>query len=157
MIWQGCSIMLVDCELMGAERRFELPVADVQRAWSFYRDIMGAEEVFRSESDVRVPTRIGFAIGRAGFMITAQGPAEADHSRPALALLATEFSEPFAAVVLYVQAPTGAVQRALEAGSHFRPEAASATASYCGNPVEVIIDPFGRSWAFAKSSEGYLW
>ncbi len=148
--------MLIDCELMGTERRFELPVPDVERAWSFYRDIMGAEEVFRSESDVGGPTRIGITIGKAGFVITSQDAADADGSRPTLALLATEFGEPFAAVVLYVSNPAGAVQRALDAGSQFRPEAASGTASYCGHPVELIIDPFGHSWAFATSPEGYF-
>jgi hypothetical protein len=34
--------MLIDCELMGSERRLELCVPDVEQAWSFYRDIMAA-------------------------------------------------------------------------------------------------------------------
>ncbi len=148
--------MLIDCELMGTERRFELPVPDVERAWSFYSDIMGAEEVYRSESGAGGPMRIGFTIGKAGFVITPQGPSAADDSRPTLALLATEFGAPFAAVVLHVPNPGSAVQRALEAGSRCHPEAASATASYCGHPVELIIDPFGHSWAFATSSEGHF-
>jgi uncharacterized glyoxalase superfamily protein PhnB len=148
--------MLIDCDLMGTERRFELPVPDVERAWSFYLDIMGAEEVFRIVSGAGGPTRIGFTIGKAGFAITSHGPSAADDSRPTLALLATEFGAPFAAVVLYVPNPAGAAQRALEAGSQYRPEAASGTASYRGHPVELIIDPFGHSWAFAISSEGHF-
>jgi uncharacterized glyoxalase superfamily protein PhnB len=147
--------MLIDCELMGMERRFELPVPDVEQAWSFYRDIMGAAEVFRSESGVGEPTKICVTIGKAGFMITSQRASETDDSRPTLALLATEFGAPFAAVVLYVTNPAGVVQRALEAGSRFRPEAAFGTASYCDRPVELIIDPFGHSWAFAASPEAY--
>jgi uncharacterized glyoxalase superfamily protein PhnB len=155
-ICQGSPSMLIDCELMGTERRFELPVPDVERAWSFYRDIMGAEEMFRSESGVGEPTRIGFTIGKAGFVITSQDASEPNGSRPTLALLATEFGAPFAAVVLYVPNPAGAAQRALEAGSQCRPEAACGTASYCGHPVELIIDPFGHSWAFASSPEGHF-
>jgi PhnB protein len=148
--------MLIDCELMGTERRFELPVPDVERAWAFYRDIIGAEEVFRSEAGADGPTRIGFTVGKAGFVITSPGPSAAGDRRPTLALLATEFGAPFAAVVLYVPNPAGAVQRALQAGSQYRPEAAFRTAAYCGHPVEVIIDPFGHSWAFATSSEGHF-
>ena len=45
--------MLIDCELMGIDRRIELHVRDLQRAWSFYRDIMGAQEAFRSDIEGR--------------------------------------------------------------------------------------------------------
>jgi uncharacterized glyoxalase superfamily protein PhnB len=146
--------MLIDCELMGTERKFELPVADVEQAWSFYRDVMGAHELFRHESGVDGPARIGFTIGKTGFMITLRGAAKVDDSRPTLALLAAEFGAPFAAVVLHVEDPTSAVQRALEAGGQFQPQAASTVPSYWGHALDVIVDPFGHFWAFAKSSEG---
>ncbi len=64
--------MLIDCELMGSERRLELCVPDVEQAWSFYRDIMGAQEVFRSEPHTGDPSRIGFIIGKTGFTITSE-------------------------------------------------------------------------------------
>lgn len=76
--------MLIDCELMGAERRFELHVPDVEKAWSFYRDIMGAQEIFRTELGSGGPTRIGSAIGKAGFTITPRNHADAGDSRPTL-------------------------------------------------------------------------
>jgi len=146
--------MLIDCELVGPERRFELSVPDVERAWPFYRDILGAQEAFRSEPSTGGPSRIGFTLGKAGFTITPQALAEEGDSRPTLALLAAEFGATFAAVVLYVQDPDGVAERALEAGSQFQPETAFGTPSYRGHPVTVIVDPFGHSWAFAKSSEG---
>jgi len=61
--------VLIDCELMGVDRRVELHVLDLQRAWSFYRDIMGAKEVFRSESRAGGPAKIGFTISKVGFTI----------------------------------------------------------------------------------------
>jgi uncharacterized glyoxalase superfamily protein PhnB len=148
--------MLVDCELMGAGRRFALRVPDVEQAWSFYRDIMGAQEMFRNEAAVGRPRSIGFTIGKAGFMLTSQADAEAGDGQPTLALLAKEFGVSFAAIVLYVRDPMTAAQRALEAGSQLQPEAASGMPSCRGHPVEVIVDPFGHSWAFARSSEGHV-
>jgi uncharacterized glyoxalase superfamily protein PhnB len=147
--------MLIDCGLMGTERRFALHVRDVERAWSFYRDIMGAKEEFRSEPATAGPKRIGFTIGKAGFVVTSQVHAETDDDHPTLALLAKEFGVSFAAIVLYVGDPTTSVQRALEAGSQLQPEAAAGMPLCRGYPVEVVIDPFGHSWAFAKSSEGH--
>ena len=143
--------MLIDCELMGSEKQFELPVRDVAKAWCFYRDVMGAQEMFRSEPTPGGLTRIGFRIGKAGFIITSQDHAEADDGWATPALLAADFGAPFAAIVIYVEDPAGAVQRALQAGSQFQPEAVSSGPSDRGHAVEVIIDPFGHSWAFAKS------
>jgi hypothetical protein len=143
--------MLIDCELMGSARRIELCVPDVERAWPFYRDIMGAQEVFRSDRCAGGPTRIGFTIGKAGFAINPQDDAGAGGSRPTLSLLAADFDAPFVAVVVYVQDPVIAVQHALDAGSQLQPEGAYATPTHRGHPVKVIIDPFGNSWAFAKS------
>lgn len=145
--------MLIDCELMGSERKFELPVPDVEQAWSFYRDIMGAQEVFRSEPGTGESTRIGFTIGNAGFMITSQGNAQVGDGRPTPALLAADFGAAFAAIVLYVQDPVSVVRRVLEAGGRFRPEATAGTPSYRGQPVELIVDPYGHSWAVAKSPD----
>jgi catechol 2,3-dioxygenase-like lactoylglutathione lyase family enzyme len=143
--------VLIDCELMGSERRFELHVPDVEQAWPFYRDIMCAREVFRSEPGVGGPTRIGFTIGRAGFTLTSQDRAGSHDGGPVLSRFAADFGAAFAAIVVYVQDPLTAARRALDAGSRLQPEATSGTPTYRGNPVEVIIDPFGNSWAFAKS------
>jgi hypothetical protein len=48
--------MMIDCELMGSQRRPERCVPDVGQAWSPCRDIMGAQEVFGSEP--RRPDRV---------------------------------------------------------------------------------------------------
>ena len=143
--------MLIDCELMGSEQRLELCVLDVEQAWSFYRDIMGAQEVFRSEPHAGDPSRIGFTIGKTGFTITSQNYARFGDGQPTLSLLAADLGATFAAIILYVQDPVTAARRAIDAGSRRRPEAASGTPTHRGRPVEVIIDPFGNSWAFAKS------
>ncbi|HEY2616378.1 MAG TPA: VOC family protein [Acetobacteraceae bacterium] len=143
--------MLIDCDLMGSERRIELHVPDAQEAWEFYRDIMGAQEVFRSEPGVGGGTRIGFTIGKAGFAITSRDLAGSNDGRSTLSLLAADFGASFAAVVVYVRDPATAAQRALAAGSRRHPEAVSGTPTHRGHPVTVIIDPFGNSWAFAKS------
>ncbi len=147
-------MMLIDCELMGVEQRIELPVPDVGQAWSFYRDIMEAKEVFRSSPGAAGASRIGITIGRAGFLLVPERATAAGKNRPTLALLAEDFGVPFAAIVLYVQDPVTVVRRALKAGGQRQPIAASETPSYRDRPVEVIVDPFGHCWAFALSAEG---
>lgn len=146
-------MMLIDCEQIGADRRIELRVSDVEQAWSFYHDIMGAQEVFRSAPCAGGPSRIGLTIGRAGFVIVPEHDRETGDSRPTLALLAEDFGVAFAAVVLYVRDPDAVVRRALAAGSQLRSASGSATPSYGDHPVEVIVDPFGHAWAFAMSAE----
>lgn len=147
-------MMLFDCDLMGMTRRIELRVPDVEQAWSFYRDVMGAQEVFRSALGAAGASRIGFTIGRAGFVLVPEHDTATGDDRPTLALLAEDFGASFAAIVLYVQDPSTVVRRALTAGSQLQPVAASGTPSYRDRPVEVIVDPFGHSWAFATFAEG---
>jgi uncharacterized glyoxalase superfamily protein PhnB len=147
------SGMLLDCELMGLARRIELRVPNVEQAWSFYRDIMGAREVFRIPGDAVAASRIGLTIGKVGFVIMPENDAETGDNRPSLALLAEEFGATFAAIVLYVQDPAAVVRRALGAGSELQPGAPSGTPTYRDYPVEVIVDPFGHFWAFAMSPE----
>ena len=146
--------MLIDCELMGSEKRIKLCVPDVERAWSFYRDIMGAQEVFRSHPGAGAPKRIGFTIGKTHFAITSQDEAQPADTQPTLSLLAADFGATFIAVIVYVRDPVIATQRALDAGSRLQLEVASGTPSHNGCPVQVIIDPFGNSWAFAQSLLG---
>ena len=142
--------MLIDCELMGSERRIELCVPDVERGWSFYCDVMGAHEVFRSNPGAGAPNKIGFTIGKTQFAIAPQDRAQSDDNQPTLSRLAAEFGAPFIAVVVYVRDPVIAAQRALDAGSRLQPEVTSGTLTHKGRPVQVIIDPFGNSWAFAQ-------
>ena len=145
--------MLIDCELMGSGRRLELCVPDVGQAWSFYRDVMGAREVSRSERRTGGPTAIGFIIGKTSFTMGSQDYAGSADGRPTLSLLAVDRGVTFAAIVLHVQDQATAARHAIDAGSRRASAAASGTPTHRGRPVEVIIDPFGNSWAFAKSSE----
>jgi catechol 2,3-dioxygenase-like lactoylglutathione lyase family enzyme len=143
--------VLIDCELMGIDRRIELHVRDLQRAWSFYCDIMGAQEVFRSESRAGGPAKIGFTIGKVGFIIIPHDHAGSHDGGDLLSQLATDFGASFVAIVIYVQDPTTAAQYALNAGSRLHPGTGSCLPTHRGYPVQVIVDPFGNSWAFAKS------
>jgi uncharacterized glyoxalase superfamily protein PhnB len=143
--------MLIDCELMGSQRRIDLCAPDVERAWSFYRDILGAQEVFRSNPGAGAPKRIGFSIGKTQFAIASRDRAQSADSQPILSLLAADLGATFIAVIVYVPDAVIATQRALDAGSRIRPKAASGTPTHNGCPVQVIIDPFGNSWAFAQS------
>jgi uncharacterized glyoxalase superfamily protein PhnB len=142
--------MLIDCELMGSERRIDLCVPDVERAWSFYCDIMGAQEVFRSNPGAGAPKRIGFKIGKTQFAIASQDEGQSDNSQHTLSLLAADLGGTFIAVVVYVRDPVIAAQRALDAGSRLQSEVASGTPTHKGRQVQVIIDPFGNHWAFAQ-------
>jgi len=145
--------MLIDCEQIGTERRIELRVPDVEQAWSFYRDVLGANEVFRSAPGAGRVSRIGLTIGRAGFVIVSEHDRETGANQPTLALLAEDFGVAFAAIVVYVQDPSGMVRRAMAAGSQRQSAAGSGAPSYGDHPVEVIVDPFGHAWAFAMSAE----
>lgn len=148
-IW-GSSSMLIDCALMGSEKRLELRVPILEKAWSFYREIMGAKEVFRTQTSAGAPTRIGFDLGlsKIGFAMTTDDNKD---DRSSLALLADDFGVSFAAIILYVEDPVNVMRRALDAGGRILPEAAIVKPSHRGRPVDVIADPFGNAWVFAKA------
>jgi uncharacterized glyoxalase superfamily protein PhnB len=95
--------MLIDWERAGPERRYELRVPNVRQAGKFYRDVFGAEETFRQETDNGKVFRLGFAIGRIGFAISSEGGVEQE--RPLLSSIAEEFGSPFVAIILRVEDP----------------------------------------------------
>src|ERR1700687_1192256 len=105
--------MLIDWERAGPERRFELRVPNVLQAGKFYRDVFGAEETFRQETDNGKVFRLGFAIGRIGFAISSEGGVEQE--RPLLSSIAEEFGSPFVAIILRVEDPDR-MARAAEQG-----------------------------------------
>src|SRR6202171_6613510 len=95
--------MLIDWERAGPERRFELRVPNVLQAGKFYRDVFGAEETFRQETDNGKVFRLGFAIGRIGFAVSSEGGVEQE--RPLLSSIAEELGSPFVGVILCVGDP----------------------------------------------------
>jgi hypothetical protein len=127
--------VLIDCELMGVERRIELQVQDLQQTWSSDRNIMGAQEVFRSESRAGEPAKIGFTIGKVGFTILSHDHARSHDGGNILAQLATDFGASFVAIVIYVQDPAIATQHALNAGSRLHPGTGSCLPTHRGYPV----------------------
>lgn len=133
--------MLIDWELAGNERRFEIAVPDVQQATSFYRAGLGAREVFRQATNTGAPQRVGFAVGKVEFTIASESQGQLE--RPQLGRLAAELGSDFLAVVLYVDDPELATRRALEAGSRLGPTRELPD-------VRIVIDPFGSHWAFVK-------
>ena len=64
--------VLIDWELAGPDRRFEIRVPDVQKARSFYKDVLGARETFRKETHNGELVRFGLAIGKVGFVISSE-------------------------------------------------------------------------------------
>jgi hypothetical protein len=59
--------MLIDCALIGSERRVELSVPDVEKARPFYRDALGAQEALGNEPRTGAPARIGFSLWGSWF------------------------------------------------------------------------------------------
>jgi uncharacterized glyoxalase superfamily protein PhnB len=141
--------MLIDCALTGSEKRLELRVPNIEQAWSFYCEIMGAKEVFRTQTGAGGLIRIGFNVGKIGFAMTTD---DNDDGRSSLALLADDFGVSFVAIILYVEDPMNVTRRALDAGSRILLEGALAKTNHRGQPVEVIADPFGNAWVFAKQT-----
>jgi catechol 2,3-dioxygenase-like lactoylglutathione lyase family enzyme len=133
--------MLIDWELAGNERRFEIRVPDVQQATSFYRVGLGARELFRQATSTGEALRVGFAVGKVEFTVASESQGELE--RPQLGRLAAELGSDFLAVVLYVEDPELATRRALEAGS--RPGSTLELPD-----VRIVVDPFGGHWAFVK-------
>jgi uncharacterized glyoxalase superfamily protein PhnB len=133
--------MLIDWERAGPERRFELRVPTSCRRGKFYRDVFGAEETFRQETDNGKVFRLGFAIGRIGFAISSEGGIEQE--RPLLSSIAEELGSPFVAVILRVENPDRMARAARQAGSEL-------TRAHELDLIIVVTDPFGGYWALIK-------
>ena len=139
--------MLIDCSLMGPERRLHFEVSDIRQAAAFYAGAMNAEEIFRMSASTGEPTRLGMNIGPIGITL---GEIGAESDPMTLPRLAAELNTTFVGVILYVPNPEDAARRAIDGGSRIHP-AAEAEGPTCGDcPVQVVIDPFGNVWAFAK-------
>ncbi len=136
--WNG---MLIDWERAGPERRFEVRVPNVLQAGNFYRDVFGAEETFRQETDNGKVFRLGFAIGRIGFAISSEGDIEQE--RPLLSSIAEELGSAFLAVILRLEDPDRIARAAQQAGSGL-------TRAHELDLITVVTDPFGGYWALVK-------
>jgi uncharacterized glyoxalase superfamily protein PhnB len=95
--------MLIDWERAGPERRFEVRVPNVSQAGAFYRDVFGAIETFRQETQNGKLFRLGLAIGGIGFAISSEDDIEQE--RPLLSSIAEELGFTFVAVILRVEDP----------------------------------------------------
>ncbi len=133
--------MLIDWERAGPERRFEVRVPNVLQAGNFYRDVFGAEETFRQETDNGKVLRLGFTIGRIGFAISSEDDIE--HKRPLLSSIAGDLGSTFVAIILRVEDPDHMARAAQDAGSGI-------TRAHELDPITVITDPFGGHWALVK-------
>ena len=133
--------MLIDWELAGPDRRFEIRVPDVQEASSFYKDVLGARETFRKATHDGDLVRFGLTIGMVGFVISSEGEGEAE--TPVLSLLAAELGAPYVAIILQVEDPDRMALIALKNGAKLTEKPGSEN-------VTVVTDPFGSHWAFVK-------
>ena len=133
--------MLIDWELAAPDRGFEIQVRDVRQAVSFYREVLGAREMFRRETSDGAPLRTGLAAEGVRFVVTSQ---DEDNPEPILlSRLAAELGVPFLAVVLHVDDPDRVTRAALQSG------AVLMESPDCAQAV-VVTDPFGSQWAFVK-------
>jgi uncharacterized glyoxalase superfamily protein PhnB len=131
--------VLIDWELAGPDRRFEIRVPDVEKARFFYKDALGARETFRKETLDGELVRLGLAIGKVGFVISSEVGVEL----PLLSLLAAEFGAPYVAIILQVEDPERIALIAVKNGAKVMETTESET-------ILGIIDPFGSHWAFVK-------
>ena len=131
--------MLIDWEMAGKGRMFEIDVPNIEKAHLFYRNVLGAHEMSREENPDGELIRLGLAIGPVAFGITSKKQPCAN--QPSLALLAADFGTPFAAVILKVADPVEVVDRAVRHG-------AKILAAFDSDEAAIIVDPFGGHWAF---------
>ena len=136
--------MLIDWELAAPNHCFEIRVEDVRRASLFYRDVLGAREMFRRVTDDGVLVRAGLAAGGIEFVISAL-----DEARPKFAVLsrlAGELGVPYLAVMLHVDDPDRMAHSAMQNGAVLKERAPRGAV--------IVTDPFGSHWAFVRSELG---
>jgi uncharacterized glyoxalase superfamily protein PhnB len=133
--------LLIDWELAAPSNSFEIRVRDVRQASLFYRDVLGAREMFRRTTDDGELVRAGLAAGGIQFILSSGD--EAGREPALLSRLAGELGVPFLAVILHVEDPNRIALRAMESGAVLKqsPEF---------EDVVVVADPFGSHWAFVK-------
>ena len=144
---EGEQKLLIDWELAGRNRRFEIRVPDVREASSFYRDALGARGTFRKATHNGELVRFGLAVGKVGFVISPED--EAGLETPVLSLLAAEFGAPYVAIILQVENPDRMALIALKNGTKL-------TETPESENVTVVTDPFGGHWAFMKRDPAEL-
>ncbi len=132
--------MLIDWEPAGPDRRFEIMAPDVQKASSFYKNVLGARETFRKATHNGELVRLGLAIGQVGFVIFSKK--EAGEEPPLFSLLAADLGAPYVAIILKVEAPDYIAFIAKQHGAKLIMTPESETI--------VIVDPFGCHWALVK-------
>ena len=133
--------MLIDWDTAGEGRMFDIEVPDIETARVFYRNVLGAHETSRQETQDGELIRVGLAIGPVAFAISSKNQSCSGQS--SLAFVAAEFGAPFAAVILRVDDPVEMVDRAVGQG-------AKILATSESDEAAIISDPFGGHWAFIK-------
>ena len=135
--WGGPRL-LIDWEMAGQGRMFEIEVPDIDKAHLFYRDVLGARETSHRETRDGELIRLGLAIGPIAFAISSEAQHCAD--RPSIALLAQDLGTSFAAVIVWVEDPDEIADRAVMYGGKVLAISGS-------NEAAIITDPFGGHWA----------
>jgi uncharacterized glyoxalase superfamily protein PhnB len=120
---------------------FDIEAPDIETARVFYRNVLGARETSRQESQDGELIRVGLAVGPVAFAISSKNQPCCGQS--SLAFVAAEFGAPFAAVILRVDDPVEMVDRAVGQGAKILATSESEEAA-------IISDPFGAHWAFIK-------
>lgn len=133
--------LLIDWGLAAPNCSFEIRVRDVRQASSFYRDVLGAREIFRRATDDGVPVRVVLAAGGIQFVLSSQD--EEGREPASLSRLAAELGVPYLAVIMQVDDPNTIAFSATQKGAVLKEPPDS-------EEVVVVADPFGSHWAFIK-------
>jgi uncharacterized glyoxalase superfamily protein PhnB len=130
--------LLVDWELAAPNHSFEIRVRDVRQADLFYREVLGAREVFRRATDDGALLREGLAAGGIQFVVSSQ---DEEGREPALlSRVAAELGVPYLAVILRVDDPDSVALSAMQNGAVLKE-----TLNF--ERAVVVTDPFGSHWA----------
>jgi uncharacterized glyoxalase superfamily protein PhnB len=132
---------VIDWDMAGEGRMFDIEAPDIETARVFYRNVLGARETSRQESQDGELIRVGLAVGPVAFAISSKN--QPCRGQSSLAFVAAEFGAPFAAVILRVDDPVEMVDRAVGQGAKILATSESEEAA-------IISDPFGAHWAFIK-------
>ena len=135
--------MLIDWDMAGEGRMFDIEVPDIETARVFYRNVLGAHETSRQETQDGELIRLELAVGPVAFAVSSKN--QACSGQCSLAFLAAEFGTPFAAVILKVADPDERL-----AGPGRRATRARILATSESEEAAIISDPFGAHWAFIK-------
>ncbi len=136
-----------------------LIVQDVAAAVSFYRDVIGAEEVrcsfSHNPSDPPGGGLLGaeFRLGGAWLIVTKENPRWREAPRPDWPRSPTSAGTSSGFLIVYVDDVEDVFRRAVAAGATSLSKDDGPQETYWGDKTVRIIDPFGHGWVIQSRLE----